>query len=123
MLSLIAKRGLTKAIARPNTLRMAQRINNVNFVDVQSRQFAKKKNNKKLPQDATDDEDFAEPEHHEEEVVATPEPVVEATPEPVVAHTPEPAAVKAAWTDANKTQAAESVEKSLYSPFSVGEIK
>ena len=47
MLSLIAKRGLTKAIARPNTLRMAQRINNVNFVDVQSRQFAKKKNNKK----------------------------------------------------------------------------
>jgi hypothetical protein len=108
MLSLIAKRGLTKAIARPNTLRMAQRINNVNFVDVQSRQFAKKKNNKKLPQDATDDEDFAEPEHHEE-VVATPEPVV-ATPEPVFAATPEPASVKAAWSDANKTQAKESVE-------------
>jgi hypothetical protein len=111
MLSLIAKRGLTKALARPSNLRMAQKINNVQFIDVQARQFAKNKN-KKLPQ--TDDEDFAEP-----EVVATPEPVVEATPtpEPVVAATPEP--VKAAQAK----QAPEKVDASLNVPFSVGDIK
>jgi len=107
MLSLIAKRGLTKALARPSNLRMAQKINNVQFIDVQARQFAKNKN-KKLPQN--DDEDFAEP-----EAVATPEPVVEATPEPVVAATPEPVA-KAAPVPEN-------VDASLYVPFSVGDIK
>lgn len=102
MLSLIAKRGLTKALARPSNLRMAQKINNVQFIDVQARQFAKNKN-KKLPQ--TDDEDFAEP-----EVQAEAEPVVEATPEPVKAApvaTPTPIAV----------------DPSLKVPFSVGDIK
>jgi hypothetical protein len=103
MLSLIAKRGLTKALARPANLRIAQKINNVQFIDVQARQFAKNKN-KKLPQQ--DDEDFAEPEAHAE-------PVVEATPEPVKA-----APVKKA---APVTPVA--VEQSLYVPFSVGDIK
>jgi hypothetical protein len=102
MLSLIAKRGLTKALARPANLRMAQKINNVQFIDVQARQFAKNKN-KKLPQ--TDDEDFAEP-----EVQSTPEPVVDATPEPVKA-----APVKKA--------APVAVDPSLNVPFSVGDIK
>lgn len=107
MLSLIAKRGLTKALARPANLRMAQKINNVQFIDVQARQFAKNKN-KKLPQ--TDDEDFAEPEVHAEA-----EPVVEATPEPVKA-----APVKAA---PKATPAPIAVDPSLNVPFSVGDIK
>jgi hypothetical protein len=102
MLSLIAKRGLTKALARPANLRIAQKINNVQFIDVQARQFAKK--SKKLPQ--TDDEDFAEPE-------ANAEPVVEATPEPVKAAPVK----KAAPVTPVKS------DPSLYVPFSVGDIK
>jgi|TARA_B110001450_G_scaffold242215_1_gene252313 hypothetical protein len=102
MLSLIAKRGLTKALARPANLRIAQKINNVQFIDVQARQFAKK--SKKLPQ--TDDEDFAEPEAHAE-------PVVEATPEPVKAAPVK----KAAPVTPVKS------DPSLYVPFSVGDIK
>jgi hypothetical protein len=85
---------------------MAQKINNVQFIDVQARQFAKNKN-KKLPQ--TDDEDFAEP-----EVQSTPEPVVEATPEPVKA-----APVK----KATPVAAPVTVDPSLNVPFSVGDIK
>jgi len=81
-------------------------------MNIQMRAFAKKKSSKK----GGNSEEVTEEEPVEEPVAAEPEPV-KAAPKAA------PAATKQSFSEAGKTETQAPVDKSLFSAFSVGDVK
>lgn len=94
-------------MAKPQQIRLYSQIHQINqarmIVNQQQRLFAKKKKKDSAAQ--TEDEEHTEPE-------PVPEPVVETPPAP-----------KADFSGATKAQEAEKVDSSLFSAFTLGDVK